>query len=1136
MKNLSLNFYGEKLSIKSPKDFVSLKKEISEKYQLSLSDIFEMDISYIKDKTKEIIKTEDDFKIFLQSGISNISLEIIESSKLFQNGLLTLQKKAKDSLNTLERLKMKKKENQQKQEKELEERKKKIKDLKDQIKKLEKKKLESIQSLKEIDKTQKDQEKELISKITKLSKETEAPLVFKIPEDIPNQIKGETENEKLLFELIKKYNECLNAQKEVGSNPRKNISIIDKHIKELNKKCFSCVKNSENAISVLKQEEENITKEINSLEKKKNEKNISKERNEKIINQKKDFKLSLPLKNEKEKRKINKKIENLVKNLRKNIKDDVEKQIIRTNKKIEKIMEKAKKNKCLFKDEDEKYLKKCQQENDKASKEVDKWIEHIFIHSHELIEEIEKNNEINLKNFDNIEKKLELNSFGLSLRQDLNSNNIGATMPYIRYDSEEASLGGGAILITSPNHSQDNIASQASKQSYVNLPGNGAYAEWTMNSTGKGVTMRFTMPDSNDGMGQNGSVDVYINGNMAKTINLTSYYMWQYFPSGNPSDIPGGAPNFAFDEVHFLLDSSLKVGDKIRIQSSGANGLEYGIDFLEIEEVGQPIPQPENSYSVVDFGARPNDNKDDYSAISACIQAADAEGKDVYFPPGTYHINQIWRMNGENIKITGAGIWYTNIQFTNDQPGMGGISGGIERDGYCKNVEFCNMYINSNLRSRYYQQAVYKCFMDVWSNGSIIHDIWEEHFECGFWLADYNGNIDYSDGLKIVNCRIRNNLADGVNFCQGTSNSIVYNCSIRNNGDDGLAMWNDFTMNAKDESNNVFCYNTIEFIWRAGGIAIYGGNGHKIYNNYIRDTHMSAGIHLNTIFNGHKFTNNSGIEFANNILIKTGSVKGSWGEEFGAIDIEGEVKNITFNNTYIYDAQHDGVHLGSGPSNILFNNLKIYGTGTDGQQGTYSSLPHKGAAVQCYGTPLSVTINDITLANIASKGTMYGSTEVGNYINLTNVTINGETDLNSTVINYPEGPKNGTINTNNIIIPEPSPINVNLIKLNQEELNELPSHNESNMEIISKINLNDNKLMHPKKIRKKENKTHCGIICDGCNTPITGIRYKCIICKDFDYCEKCEDIYKDEHGHPLLKINSPEMCPVSIKYILNNKK
>ena len=457
MKNLSLNFYGEKLSIKFPKDFISLKKEISEKYQISLSDIFEMDISYIKDYVKKIIKTEDDFKIFLQSGIPNISLDINESSKLFQSGLLNLQKKAKDDLNNLERLKLKKKESKQKQEKEFEERKKKINDLKDQIKKLEKKKQEYVKSLKEVDKTQRDQEKELISKITKLSKKTGAPLVFKITEEI----KGETENEKQLFELIKKYNELIDIQREISSNPRKNISIIDKQIKELNKNCFRCVKNSENAIFGLKQEEDNTAKEINLLEQKK--KNEKKERNERIKNQKKDFKLSLPLKNEKEKRKVNRKIENLVKNLRKNIKDDVEKQIMRTNKKIEKILEKAKENKCLLKDEDEKYLKKCKQENDKASKEVDKWIEYIFIHSHELIEEIEKNNEVNLKNFDNLDKKLELNSFELFLRQDLNDNNIGATMPYIRYDSEEASLGGGAILITSPNHSQDNIASQSSK-------------------------------------------------------------------------------------------------------------------------------------------------------------------------------------------------------------------------------------------------------------------------------------------------------------------------------------------------------------------------------------------------------------------------------------------------------------------------------------------------------------------------------------------------------------------------------------------------------------------------------------------------------------------------------------------------
>ena len=103
----------------------------------------------------------------------------------------------------------------------------------------------------------------------------------------------------------------------------------------------------------------------------------------------------------------------------------------------------------------------------------------------------------------------------------------------------------------------------------------------------------------------------------------------------------------------------------------------------------------------------------------------------------------------------------------------------------------------------------------------------------------------------------------------------------------------------KDEENNVFCYNTIEFNWRAGSIAIYGGNGHKIYNNYIRDTHSSHGLRLNTEFSGYKFNNTKEINFINNIIVKAGTLKGGWGEECGAIDLWGDVKNITFTK-FIY--------------------------------------------------------------------------------------------------------------------------------------------------------------------------------------------------------------------------------------------
>lgn len=72
-------------------------------------------------------------------------------------------------------------------------------------------------------------------------------------------------------------------------------------------------------------------------------------------------------------------------------------------------------------------------------------------------------------------------------------------------------LSGGAILKTSTDWNPNNIATQASAQSYVGLPGSGSSVEWTMKTTGAGVTMRFTLPDGNGGTGVKGSLDVYVN-------------------------------------------------------------------------------------------------------------------------------------------------------------------------------------------------------------------------------------------------------------------------------------------------------------------------------------------------------------------------------------------------------------------------------------------------------------------------------------------------------------------------------------------------------------------------------------------------------------------------------------------------
>jgi hypothetical protein len=53
---------------------------------------------------------------------------------------------------------------------------------------------------------------------------------------------------------------------------------------------------------------------------------------------------------------------------------------------------------------------------------------------------------------------------------------------------------------------------------------------------------------------------------------------------------------------------------------------------------------------------------------------------------------------------------------------------------------------------------------------------------------------------------------------------------------------------------------------------------------------------------------------------------------------------------------------------------------------------------------------------------------------------------------------------------------------------------------------------------------HVAVECDGCGVaPIKGIRYKCAVCKDFDYCAKCEASLG--HDHPFLKIRKADGAP-----------
>ena len=476
--------------------------------------------------------------------------------------------------------------------------------------------------------------------------------------------------------------------------------------------------------------------------------------------------------------------------------------------------------------------------------------------------------------------------------KEYNTDNYGAKMPYTSHEAENATVENGASIQQSTD--MESTAVEATNQTYVELPKKDAAVTFIVTEPANALNVRYTIPD-----GASGQLDVQVNGSSVGNIDLSSHSAWQYLKGDQEYDqaIDGSSARFRFDETRLLLkDIQLKSGDKISLVKKKDDNVPYGIDFIELEQAPAPVAQGENSISIVDKGASANDDSDDTSALLAAIDEAKASGKSVYIPEGRFNFDKQVNIEADNLKISGAGVWHTQLHFTSDQRYGGGIVFGHNSNG----IELSNLYMDSNLTSRYKEDAQYKAISGMLGKNSHIHDVWVQHFEVGMWIGDYDqtGNMKYTDGLVVENARIRNNLADGINFAQGTKNSTVKNSNIRGNGDDGLAIWSSISdgTNAAAEENNKFLNNTIEAGWRAAGIGIFGGKGHEISGNLIKDVFAGAGIRVNTVFAGHNFDHNdTGIKIHDNTILRSGTTNDLYNLHRGAIDfqqVRGTIKNV----------------------------------------------------------------------------------------------------------------------------------------------------------------------------------------------------------------------------------------------------
>jgi hypothetical protein len=535
----------------------------------------------------------------------------------------------------------------------------------------------------------------------------------------------------------------------------------------------------------------------------------------------------------------------------------------------------------------------------------------------------------------------------------------GANANFVEQEAENAVTNG---TILGPDRTAYTLPAEASGRAAVKLlPGQ--YVEFTLPQAANAITVRYSIPDAPTGGGITAPLEVSVNGRSLVTMTLTSQYSWLYnqYPFSNDpnadllfpdqyitecSCVPSATnppyiitkpfrPNHFYDEERSPLGHTYHTGDKIRLTAPASSNAAWTvIDLLDSELVAPPYGD-EGAVNVQRFGADPTGRRDSADAFDKAIAFAKLLNRDVYLPPGTYQVNR--HILVDNITIRGAGNWYTIVkghQVTLSSPlpdgsvhtGVG-FYGKYVADGGSSNVHLSGFAIEGDVRERIDSDQV-NGIGGALSN-STIDGLYIHHTKVGMWLDGPMSN------LKVLNNIIVDQIADGINFHTGVTDSVVANTFVRNTGDDALAMWSDKT----EDANNTFDHNTVQTPVLANGIALYGGTDNTISNNLVADPiREGSGLQVGSRFGAQPFTGSLWI--TNNTTVRSGPFELNWNIGLGAIWIyalEGSINaDIEVAGNSFLDNTYNAIMLVSDFSvkdlytitNVHFKDDRVDGTGT----------------------------------------------------------------------------------------------------------------------------------------------------------------------------------------------------------------
>lgn len=418
-------------------------------------------------------------------------------------------------------------------------------------------------------------------------------------------------------------------------------------------------------------------------------------------------------------------------------------------------------------------------------------------------------------------------------------NKPGATMSFMTLQAEDAAnrTNGKIVRLTADKIRKNHIPEQeAVGRAHVELAKTGDYVEFTHVPAFNGLVIRHCIPDAPTGGGITASLSIYVNGKRRQSVALSSKYNWLYnldikgSENGRTEEPTPFAHSF-WDESRFLIEGGVKAGDTVRLQKDPEDKADfYLIDLIDVEMVSAPLPRPENSLSIADYGANGKDAADDTAAIQKCIDDAKAQGKIVWMPAGTYLQNASFTLDG--VKVQGAGVWYTSLFDTigNDAPKWS-ANGGFRLDGDGSSVS--DLYIDSTTTTFRTRKGP-KPFLGTGKNWR-INNVWITHTNTGLWMGGENG--------VATNLRIHGTYADGININNSGKNILIENNHVRGTGDDGLAILNE----VRDKgvtTGVIFRHNTVEAVRWGADCDLAGGTDHIIEDNIFADGRVGFTINM----------------------------------------------------------------------------------------------------------------------------------------------------------------------------------------------------------------------------------------------------------------------------------------------------